>query len=401
MNRRAYLFVLCNIGAVLLWNSALTTLVEISVGLNISTTTLPISNFRKIMGAEATRRLTAKPTSTRDLRLIEYLSRRALLVEPLQDGVLRTHAIIKSGLNKDFVPVQAMLTAIKVSRRDVPAQFWMIEYQVNQQDVAGALNHYNAALSTSDSSRGFLFQRLAPALIDKEIREPFRAIMKRDPFWINYFLYFALEQNGTETALADLLVDRRTWKRQSSTGIFEQVLIRKFLVRGRAMEARKFYLGLKGAQPALLRSPSFSELSSNNEKAALGWEVAQLSSSGARFDRAINGALVLSAFAAPGARAVIARKPLFLIGGRHELRVTYGEVLMPDGSELIWKMRCVEGGELKDFWQQSVNAASSQKIHVMTFNVPLNCQAQSLDIEIAGAQRQAETDIEVTAMQIS
>lgn len=397
---RAYPFVLFFVGAVLFWNSTMTTLVEIGASLNIPTSTLPIGNSAKIMGVEATRRLTANPTSVGELRKIEYLARMALKSEPLQDGVLRTHAIIKSGLNKNFVPDEAILTAIKISRRDVPSQFWMIEKKVNQQDVAGALKHYDAALSTSNSTRGYLFPRLAPALVDNEIREPFRAIMKRNPFWINYFLYFALEQDGTEAALADLLVDRGAWKQQSATGIFEQILIRKFVAQGRAMEARNFYLGLKGADLALLRSPSFSELSANNEKAAFGWEISQLPSSGARFDRAKNGVVILSVFAAPGARAIIARKPLFLAEGRHELSVAFGDVSMPDDSGLTWRMRCLAAGEQMDFWRHSATIGAGRKRLVVALEVPSNCQAQYLEIEIAGAQQQADTTVDIIAVQV-
>jgi hypothetical protein len=400
MIRWSYPFFLSLSGAFLSWNSVKTTLVEIGSSLNIPASILPVGKSGKMMGVDATRRLTAKPSTTRELQSIEYLARTSLIDEPLGEGVLRTQAVVKSALNKNFVPYNAMLTAIKTSRRDVPAQFWMIEYKVNQQDVVGALLHYNAALSTSDSTRGFLFPRLAPALVDKEIREAFRTIMKTNPFWINYFLYFALDQQGTEDALADLLVDPSAWKQQSSTGIFEQVLIRKFLAQGRALEARQFYLGLKGANPSLLRSPSFSELSANNEKAALGWEVGQLSSSGAKFDRARDRALMLSVFAAPGARGMVARKPLFLGEGRHDLRVAFGDVSMSDDSSITWRMRCLAAGEQRVFWEFSGAIDPIRKRLSTALEIPPNCSAQYLEIEIAGAQQQTETAVDILAIQI-
>lgn len=83
----------------------------------------------------------------------------------------------------------------RMSRRDLPTQLWLIEERVGQNDIAGALRHYDIALRTTPAAAEFLFPVLVGATADDGIIGPLAALLRTDPPWRQPF-FFALAESA-------------------------------------------------------------------------------------------------------------------------------------------------------------------------------------------------------------
>ena len=88
-----------------------------------------------------------------------------------------------------------------MSRRDLPTQLALIELRVQQDDVAGALVHYNRALSANAEARPLLYPILAAAANEPAVWQPLSTVLVRRPQWWRPFLETMIAQSRSPAAL--------------------------------------------------------------------------------------------------------------------------------------------------------------------------------------------------------
>ena len=153
----------------------------------------------------------------------------ALRQDPLQASVMRWIATS----NADHVSALALLQqAHAVSRRDLATEIGLVEVSVSQSDVPGALEHYDAALSTHEEAWIQLFPLLARSLDHEEVRGSLKAYLSRPSHWVGAFLSYAAENAKVESVLA-LLHDNADSVAEGDLSRLRQKILAR-LVRVRA-----------------------------------------------------------------------------------------------------------------------------------------------------------------------
>jgi hypothetical protein len=285
----------------------------------------------------------------------------------------------------------------RLSRRDLPTQLWMIEWRVRQNDVAGALRHYDIALRTSPSSSELLMPILVAATSEPKIIDPLAAVLRRDPPWSrSFYTRFAEGAPSAENAvrlLAQIGRDRGLSNREALVP-----LVARFAERGHGAAALQVYRlvgGGDGGAPGLIRNGGFER---SNVVPPLDWQLSEEAEYGAVQEPIENAGqgTVLSIRAESGAGGTVARQMLVLRPGAYRLRLRGGRVVDRLPARLYWSLKCAGGSR-----EPLLDSGFSPGAVAATFRVPATqCQAQWLEIGVLGDSREQGVGAWIDAVRV-
>src|SRR5207253_5880264 len=106
---------------------------------------------------------------------------------PVAARILAMHAAVRGDQRQT---AQLFEYSERMSRRDIPTQFWLLERRVSANDVGGALSHFGIALQVAPSTQDVLFPVLSGALAQPNLREPIAGLVHRGDAWRSDFLYY-------------------------------------------------------------------------------------------------------------------------------------------------------------------------------------------------------------------
>lgn len=127
---------------------------------------------RKDRAGAATARTLAEEAVRRDPTVIAAYSTLGLAADVLGDPQLAERTFSYSH---------------RLSRRDIATQLWLIETNVAREDVAGALDHFDAAISTTAAGWTMLTPILLAALDDDRLVAPIARLAARNRWWSDNF----------------------------------------------------------------------------------------------------------------------------------------------------------------------------------------------------------------------
>jgi hypothetical protein len=268
------------------------------------------------------------------------LAQAALLSDATLVAAWRNFAIA------DFTPrrlgATARLFALieRMSRRDVPTQLWLIEERVRQNDISGALQHYDIALRTAPEASEWLLPVLVSATADDGIIGPLAALLRTDPPWRQSFL-FSLAQAPPSGRNALRLVQSLAAARLPPRPDIMATLIDKVAAARDFDSARRLYsLARPGTADAFVRNGGFSGAApfSTFEWAMVG--EGDLSADQINMAGAGDGN-VLEVRAARGAGGIVAQQLLVLAPGRYRISERSGALSEARPADLYWRIVCV------------------------------------------------------------
>ena len=310
---------------------------------------------------------------------IARLATAALQRDPTVVAAWRLLALSAGLQGRENLSARLFLFSQRLSRRDLPTQLWMIEWRVTQNDVAGALRHYDIALRTSPSSSELLLPILVAATSERQVIDPLAVVLRRDPPWSRlFYTRFAEGAPSPENAvrlLAQIGRDRGFSNREALVP-----LVARFAERGHGAAALQVYRlvgGGDGGAPSLIRNGGFER---PNVVPPLDWQLSEEAEYGAVQEPIHNAGqgMVLNIRAESGAGGTLARQMLVLRPGAYRLRLQGGRVADRSPARLYWSIRCVGGSG-----EPLLDSGFSPGAVAATFRVPANrCQAQWLDIGV-------------------
>lgn len=136
---------------------------------------------------------------------ITAFASRAIARSPLSPSAMRTLGYLADANGDVRAARRCLAVADQLTRRDLPTNLWLIEDAVKRDDVAGALDHYDAALRTSRMAESILFPVLASVAADPEFTPSLTKVLSRNPQWIIEFIPYALRGGGATEQLATLV----------------------------------------------------------------------------------------------------------------------------------------------------------------------------------------------------
>lgn len=333
-------------------------------------------------GARAPAVLAAR-LGTAEAKPADRAKARALAVtaverSPTEVSASRTLGILEALANRDANAQRLFDYSEKLTRRDVTTQLWMIEERARQNDIKGALQHYDRALRTSPDSWQTLFPVLIKATSDPAIEAELAPLLKQRPSWRDQFLA-EFVANGESAAMIDRLIRQLGLRaadplaRPTIAAALSRIVLLKDYSRAAALYRAAY--GDK-ADAALVHQGSFER---ESLLPPFDWAlIDQDQLSGVAEPRdGVDGQYALSIYSQDA--GAVAQQLLVLPPGQYRLSAIGGELPVDPVSRPVLYLRCAE--DQRQLAELRFNPGPTRRGAVAAnLTVPAGCAAQWLSI---------------------
>lgn len=333
------------------------------------------SHFKKVAKSNAMRVLQREPLSYRALR---------------QLGVyyVMTGAPSKG---RDLVAMSTLLT-----RRDAIGQMWLADDSARRGRIDESMQAFDIVIRTQPDAREVAFGAMNGALADPRFRSAFVKLAADNPPWLSSFVAFSI---GTSTRPADLADVLRKLRPISKSILPEKEagsLLSRLVSEAPIENARDLYLSLPGARRAVLTSITFSNAREAFRYSPFGWEI--FDNAGVQaFGSGKDANVMIEALVLPGYRGTAARKLLFLPKGAHRWTGTTTLADMSQGATAAMTLSCYRA---PGRWSRAADIQLRNGVNRFDFEVPDDCRAQLLSLDLLGADNQNDSAMTLQSMQL-
>lgn len=223
-----------------------------------------------------------------------------------------------------------------LSRRNVKAQLWAIEYAVERGDVRGAMRHYDIALRVSRPMTDLLFPILAAAIADPNVLREVERTLAGRPSWGAPFIEY-VASNGPDPRAAAQVLRAASRQGQPVSSIARALMTEKLVSQGMPRDAWQFYTSFRaGARNDTARDPDFS--ADLDTPTVFDWQSVAANGLVASVEP---GSLVFSApVAASGA---LVQQVQMLTAGTYRLHGQSSGIEQSAETLPYWQMSCRDG----------------------------------------------------------
>lgn len=343
--------------------------------------------------------LFASSRSSEDLKQVEKWAKQSLVIYPLNATALRLMGWLADVRGDKNQAKNLVLLAAKVSRRELGAQLWLIEDAAAAGDNRRALHHYNAALSTTQSSKAVLFPTLVDALPDPDVRRELAPYIRQAPEWLPGFLNEAVSNASNPANVADTLLLAGQLPNTPTYQGLSNRLLTELAVKSKFVAFRQYYLSLLNTSSITLQSAALNQRTVNLPYPVAAWQVTDNPAIGGVFSED-SGRYTLSAFAGSGQRGGLIQKYIFLNPGRYRFKAKYRILTGAPGSAVDWDIRCLGTKNESKVLVSDARPERQNSEVVSDFTIALGCPAQRITIIVAGGNNQTGTEFMLTSVGI-
>ncbi|MBX9796000.1 hypothetical protein [Sphingomonas sp.] len=144
--------------------------------------------FDSLANAQLASRMQINPEAPDDRARARIHGATALMRDPTHAQAARAIGFVALEDADVAAATRAMTYAHWLTRRDLAAELWLIEYNVTRGDTRGALAHFDAALSSSTEIHATLFPVMAGAISDDRLIEPMADLLIKQRWWLPWAL---------------------------------------------------------------------------------------------------------------------------------------------------------------------------------------------------------------------
>ena len=340
---------------------------------------------------------------TASLEKVDYAVRKALGAQTLNATALRILAYV-ADMRGDGARAQDLVAAsTQLSRRDFGAQLWLIEAAVRKDHTKTALGHYDIAMRTNYDARTVLFPTLAGALVRQDVREALVPYVKASPQWLPGFLHEAIGAADSPADVANLIMLSGGLPATISRGNLADYLLSQLAGKDQLGTFKQYYESLPNSNASALQSVAFDKNTVGTSYPTAGWQLFEDVGVGGKFVSVANtGSNVLMAFANSGQRNIVTRKLLFLPTGRYRINVSHKSDSSPSNAEATWDIQCLLANSgTKLLWSETVPVSRGGFSVIGAFSVDSSCDAEMINLNVAGGSDQLGTEFSVEKVSIS
>ncbi len=323
--------------------------------------------------------LAAPVTGAADASALATAAARAQPLNPRALRILGYAADLKGRLGQ---AARLIALSTRMSRRDVGAQLWLIEYSVRVGDVDGALAHYDLALSTGTSSTNLLYQTLTNALAEPAVRRGLVRYLARRRPWLEDFLGYAIAHSAQPSAIGKLIVESPGFLADPAHAELGKRLVERSISDGDALTAQLVYLAAPEHTRARLISPSFASRDRDWADGAVGWRLLETPDGAALLIAGGGGdGLQMHLQGASDTLAKLAQRTLFLTPNSYVFGVQIRSTTFSNGGFVRFRLHCADFGDMRELWSREVVQPGKLRVQ---FTVDSRCAMQVLEVEMAG-----------------
>lgn len=340
-------------------------------------------NDARLMG----RRSELVLVSAQDARAIsraERLAKAALKRDPTVISAIRTLAAAHELRADNLAALRLMRYSEAMSRRDFPTHFWLIDYEAKQNNVAKALDHYDAALRTSSAAEPILMPILLDAFGSTDLTDPLANVLARKPAWAATFVSKAISETAHTEKMLKLAFLLRTKNFEIDPEPLA-VLINRAVRDGLYSGALR--LSRRPAQPEGIFN---SEFDNEPKFAPFDWALTSGSDLGSERmpeeDKAAEHRLYL--YGASGRGGIVATQLLLLKPGKYRLEALVSDVPETIQDRPYISVTC-DGKKASVMTTADFPAASKApgKVSAIFEVPPQDCRAQWFNISVRASNR--------------
>ena len=272
--------------------------------------------------------------------------------------------------------------AERLSRRDPETQLWLIEHSVRQNDIPGALSHYDKILRTAPAAWPNLFPILIDASSNPPIADALNRMLRTNPIWGHDFLLHLADSTTDARAIYNV---SRGLLRPEPERQHEVIvpLLKRLVTLGRPDLGRRAFEAAVGADAQSGTLVRDGEFRNARGLPPFDWDYTddgQLNPERRPREGAPN-AFALYLPASPPQDGQSARQLLRLAPGSYQVRAMIGAVPQDEHQRPYLRVYCAETQERTLLHADFPVAAPAM---AGRFSVPANCPNQWLSIWVRG-----------------
>ncbi len=347
------------------------------------------------LAASADQQVTADPSKLK-LPVVGQFARNSLIGQALNPRALRLLGYVAGEKGDVALAGRLIRLSERASRREVSAQFWLIEDCVGRGDVSCSIEHYDIAMRTEPTTRPLLIPVLAGALDEPEVRRALALRLRPNPQWQYDFVHQATASLKQPSQLSETLIAAGGLPGDPVYRQLETDLLGKLVANNEFAEAHRYLTFLSGDAAKDFAVAGFNPSSVDPRFSPLSWQTISTSNASAEFERTDGRqAFALHLLVGASERATVARRIVFLAPGIYRLsdRQT-GQPLTRD-SVLTWSLSCAATSDRRIFWSASTLRSRSD-ISI----TDAACPAYMLELNAAAGSGSEGLDVTVTDLNL-
>ncbi len=293
--------------------------------------------------------------------------------------------------------IQAL--AYKTSRRDINVIRWLIADGERTGDLKAILRYYDNGMRLGPDAQEILFPRLNLAMGLPLFHPLFAPYVKNNASWLPNFLGYSLYNSKTSDKVADaIMMAGGLPKNNQKYREIEGSLLGLLTSQGHYATAKKYYLSLDDAKPAILSSLSLTPGNVDPLRSAITWQSVSGAAAGGDFGTSADkGKMVLQTFVLPNENGNVATKLLFLTPGRYNFKAKVDARVAGGSTLAAAKLSCVSGGKVQSIWQGDLLTNQGYDL----IPIPPGCSAQSMAIWLSAGEGQNGEEILISELAIT
>ena len=302
-------------------------------------------------------------------------ARAALQREPVNAVAARTLGLLAARQGNEAQANRLMRYSEMLSRRDLWTQLWMIESNVQRNDIGEALRHYDRALRTSDSAKELLFPILIDAAASPAVTPQLGRLLAARPAWWQAFVTRLVTEGRSAMAIESIAVATRLDPAIADERSLLAAAVNRLTQLGDYQRALDLYRRAGGTGNALVRNGDFE---AENRFAPLDWVLGDANGAGGMMQPGLpggRGLLMVVEAGSPG--GTVARQLLVLPAGAYRFSALAGRVSGEDRPRIT--LSCVRTNAVLFDLRLPAGASAGQAVG-QDFTVGGACPAQWLII---------------------
>ena len=313
-----------------------------------------------------------------DSAQVDRIARASIRRLPLNAEAFRLFGLAASADADLELLSERMALAGQLSRRDLSTQLFLIEDAVRRNNIADALESYDTALRSEESSRNVLYPVLTEAMREPLIRRKFLPYIRSTPPWLESFLRYAVSNSTTPAAMADLALEAGGFPQGDEFSSLHTELLSVLAENGEYLKAIRYYRSLKDADQKSLLDLAMSDGSTNGAYAPISWQPYAVEGIDAVWVSEGRNRVSLDVSLDAGFSGPIARKVLALQPGTYVVNAPFESDSHEIDEALIWRISCQNGTKRLDT-EADLSGKGSLRGQ---FTVPAGCPVQMVDISV-------------------
>ncbi|KRC81733.1 hypothetical protein ASE13_04995 [Sphingomonas sp. Root241] len=333
--------------------------------------------------------VTLNGINAKNVAAVERIAQRSLKGDPINPRPYFVMLAVREVQHRPKDVQRLSDLSLKLSPRETALQLWHVERSVANDDIAGALRHYDYVLRIHPELNSLLFERLVDALTEAPIRRELIPYVKARTPWVGDMLRFALTNKGDPIAMTALVNESGGLANFSDSATLGRLLLESLAGAGYVERARDFYLRTPKASPSLLQNPGLTDASVSG-LTPIAWELRTDQEVFASFDKNESTGKPRIVVQAPSERsAVVARKLLFLRPGTYTIamRIAPVDPASPGDVTVNPQVYCYAGqGEKQALGANNLVTPIASGKHGLV--VGAACSAQVLELKATSGANQ-------------